>query len=678
MSDINKEVEQMADKMEKSVENTEFNIDILKATVLKLGPEGLKKALPTLNEQNRNLLKSFLEDLKKSHRELIAADKSVTLEPKTNSTPSGDYLFNEDEKPKFDLQDEDVAEEAKKKKQMEHKNQGGGAPMEGWEGQVIKSEESYGGGDGDRIMKNKEESMETCETNPKEMKELKKKKKALKKSIQALTAAIEVEKILQGDKVQKSEDSKLIKLKNERKAKKESLKEVKDQMEKGGSGSGRKPIAPGLEGVESVKNMRERNMATTETANKFKENVEEKKVAAKKNLGKMMKRMQDRKMEKSVCVSKLAKSMEVDESKISAIWDQMLKSETYKYDDGTVGEAPKEATQQSKVPTQMAKDEEAGVHDPEDPSNPKYKDKSAQKPASEKKPESGKATETADETIAKVPETMGHKGDMKKSFYLEDGTEEAVGLKKSRNPFAHRSHGQNAHYNVDELIHLEDESKKQRLAKSTFDYLMDDDLVKAKKMKKAEPTPESEAAAQVKENMRHNSQAAKDENQAQRQAQVDEKLTRIEERAGPKVPMIKSDQEYLNELEKAFGPGIVDKLLTSLPETFQKGYEGFKKLESKLKGKVSDPGAVAASVGRKKYGKEKFDHAAEENKKMKGVKPMKKSIVNDFIEKKLDMDDSSLELAKSVRDRQNEGAFVVKSFQDTEMDALFSNQDMWK
>ena len=49
-------------------------------------------------------------------------------------------------------------------------------------------------------------------------------------------------------------------------------------------------------------------------------------------------------------------------------------------------------------------------------------------------------------------------------------------------------------------------------------------------------------------------------------------------------------------------------------------YVGFKKLEGKLKGKVSDPGAVAASIGREKYGKSKFQKAAAKGKKMRGMK----------------------------------------------------------
>ncbi len=39
-------------------------------------------------------------------------------------------------------------------------------------------------------------------------------------------------------------------------------------------------------------------------------------------------------------------------------------------------------------------------------------------------------------------------------------------------------------------------------------------------------------------------------------------------------------------------------------------YVGFKALEGKLQGKVSNPGAVAAAIGRKKYGAAKFNKAA--------------------------------------------------------------------
>jgi len=41
----------------------------------------------------------------------------------------------------------------------------------------------------------------------------------------------------------------------------------------------------------------------------------------------------------------------------------------------------------------------------------------------------------------------------------------------------------------------------------------------------------------------------------------------------------------------------------------------FAKLKAKLKGKVKNPGAVAASIGRKKYGKAKFQKMAAAGRK---------------------------------------------------------------
>jgi hypothetical protein len=50
-------------------------------------------------------------------------------------------------------------------------------------------------------------------------------------------------------------------------------------------------------------------------------------------------------------------------------------------------------------------------------------------------------------------------------------------------------------------------------------------------------------------------------------------------------------------------------------------YVGFGKLKGKIaaKGDVRDPGAVAASIGRKKYGKRKFQKAAASGTKMRGM-----------------------------------------------------------
>lgn len=48
-------------------------------------------------------------------------------------------------------------------------------------------------------------------------------------------------------------------------------------------------------------------------------------------------------------------------------------------------------------------------------------------------------------------------------------------------------------------------------------------------------------------------------------------------------------------------------------------YMGFDALKQSLAGKgARNPGAVAASIGRKKYGKDKFQKAASSGKKMRG------------------------------------------------------------
>jgi hypothetical protein len=54
-------------------------------------------------------------------------------------------------------------------------------------------------------------------------------------------------------------------------------------------------------------------------------------------------------------------------------------------------------------------------------------------------------------------------------------------------------------------------------------------------------------------------------------------------------------------------------------------YMGFDKLKAKLGKKkgIDNPGALAASIGRKKYGKKKFQKAAAKGQKMKGMSSAK-------------------------------------------------------
>ncbi len=50
------------------------------------------------------------------------------------------------------------------------------------------------------------------------------------------------------------------------------------------------------------------------------------------------------------------------------------------------------------------------------------------------------------------------------------------------------------------------------------------------------------------------------------------------------------------------------------------GYQGFAKVKADAAASgARDPGAVAASVGRKKYGAKKFQKAAAQGKSMRGM-----------------------------------------------------------
>lgn len=69
--------------------------------------------------------------------------------------------------------------------------------------------------------------------------------------------------------------------------------------------------------------------------------------------------------------------------------------------------------------------------------------------------------------------------------------------------------------------------------------------------------------------------------------------------------------------DKVKGELAKEKTMLGKNEKLAKKYEGFKEVkESAKESGASDPGAVAAAIGRKKYGKEVFQHAAAAGKKM--------------------------------------------------------------
>lgn len=56
-------------------------------------------------------------------------------------------------------------------------------------------------------------------------------------------------------------------------------------------------------------------------------------------------------------------------------------------------------------------------------------------------------------------------------------------------------------------------------------------------------------------------------------------------------------------------------------------YVGFDKLSSKIAASgARNPDAVAAAIGRRKYGAEKFQRAAAAGKRMRGMRPSMKAL----------------------------------------------------
>lgn len=282
MVDINKEIEEMS----KSMEVATAVPKTLEETILELGPEGLKKALPTLSRDQRDLLVETIENMAKAKKEEklkkkqgIPTDadpatvercvKDVkaqghdkgsafaicnaagagmkkagdTLEPEIDTTGEGEQEKNE-KRPKQLKADEKVADKAKAEKMEDQRHQGG-VPVEGWEGQVIKS--------GDLKAFAKEEAEEGDHSKP----------------------AIEGLKELADE--EKEEDAP------------EDKKEEKAKEEK-------------------------------------KEDKMEQKESVKKSFKSVVERMISRKLEKSKCVAAICKNMEMPEEKVSQVWDLVEKS----------------------------------------------------------------------------------------------------------------------------------------------------------------------------------------------------------------------------------------------------------------------------------------------------------------------------------------------------------------
>lgn len=61
-----------------------------------------------------------------------------------------------------------------------------------------------------------------------------------------------------------------------------------------------------------------------------------------------------------------------------------------------------------------------------------------------------------------------------------------------------------------------------------------------------------------------------------------------------------------------------DRMVARFADRQRGSYVGFNKLKSQIaaRGGVRDPGAVAAAIGRRKYGKKRFQRAAARGRKL--------------------------------------------------------------
>lgn len=124
---IEEQIEQMADQMEKSTQDPS---EAIKETIKELGAEGLKKAMPSLSDEQKELLKSVIEDMNKA----VEMDDSYAADRKREDI--------QDTKYDTEFADDDKDEELVKPEAAQVSHQGG-SKAEGespWEGQVIKSE----------------------------------------------------------------------------------------------------------------------------------------------------------------------------------------------------------------------------------------------------------------------------------------------------------------------------------------------------------------------------------------------------------------------------------------------------------------------------------------------------------------------------------------------------------
>lgn len=153
MDKITKEIEEMAEKMEKSsVSPTENLFAVIKA----LGKDGLKAKMATLSDEDKLVLKAALEEM--------SLKKAVSFDDQYQAKfVQGNIM---DTKIQEDKADDDQDEKLVKPEAAKMAHQG--TPTDGWTGQVIKSLE-------DQIDEVVEKAMAKCDDDKMVMKKLKEK-----------------------------------------------------------------------------------------------------------------------------------------------------------------------------------------------------------------------------------------------------------------------------------------------------------------------------------------------------------------------------------------------------------------------------------------------------------------------------------------------------------------------
>jgi hypothetical protein len=146
--DLNAEIEQMANKLEKASETPS---DKLFSVIKSLGSEGIKEKMATLSDDEKVVLKAALEEM--TLKKAVSFDKEIQS-AKVIQGNIMDTIIQEEI-------GSDDADEKLMKPEAAHQNHQGN-PTDGWSGQVIKSEEEKAE-DKKKEDKKKEKKMEKSE-----------------------------------------------------------------------------------------------------------------------------------------------------------------------------------------------------------------------------------------------------------------------------------------------------------------------------------------------------------------------------------------------------------------------------------------------------------------------------------------------------------------------------------